>query len=997
MRTASVLSGAVLAALVVLPMAPAVADEPRTRIDVLKQVDGEYVVETVTVPAVTAEATADQLEATPEVVAASPSVTYQVEAGYDPFWDTTDPQATSAVKDVWSRTRGEGQIVAVLDTASAIDHPDLVGAALPGIDLATGAEDPWHGYGVAGIVAARADNGIGSAGMAPGARILPVRVCGSSGCESASVARGVLWAADRGADVINMSLAGAGFSDVTAAAIRYALDKNISVVASSGNDGLNGNPVMYPAADSGVIAVSSTDPSGTPSDWAVHGWQVDVSTVGDSVTLTYPGGGYASGSGTSFSGPAVAGAVALLRAAHPGIGTEDVQAALQAGAENGDWNRAYGAGRLVVPAAMEAADRASMDVVVTPGPQQIGVSWPTVPGATQYTVRVDGAVRAVVTGTTTTIAGLTDGNQVAVDVQPDDGPRSRPVLASVGAPVTGTPVLHSVSLRGTASSAVLDLAATVPGSGTGRISILRDGISIGQIAFPFGTATTKSIGLGAMPTLETRWAVRAVYDYGRSSAVSNVLSTGSGRPAPPSAVTGLAGQLDGDQVRLTWDDLGTAYSYQLSVDGTTVARPATAGAIASAPPPGAAHTYSVSAVDAWGQTGPAASTRLAGPVVLPGAPVIGAATPGDASATVRWTAPTVDGGSPVLGYTVRAYRDDALVQTVSAPGDAASRTVTGLTNGQQHTFTVTARNSAGEGAASAVSAPVTPVAADRAGPPSAPLVGPPTALSTAVRLSWAAPADDGGASIAMYRVSAYRGTTLVTSLDVDGSTTTATVTGLANGTAYRFDVTAHNAAGSSPSSTPVTATPRTTPGAPEIASITARSKTVDIRWAKPASTGGAPVTGYVVRAYAGRTLVRSVSAGGSATAVTVTGLSNGTAYRIAVTAVNAAGSGPASATVTATPRTTPGAPRITSVTAQVKAVAVRWARPASTGGAPVTGYVVRAYSGGTVVKTVNASASATSVTVPGLASNTRYTFRVVAKNVAGLGAPSATSPVVRTR
>ena len=198
---------------------------------------------------------------------------------------------------------------------------------------------------MAGIVAARAENDIGSAGMAPEAQVMPVRVCNDTGCPSPAIARGILWAADHGADVINMSLTGPSYSAVTGAAVLYALGKNISVVASSGNDGLNGNPVGYPAAHSGVISVASTAPNGTPSDWAQHNWSVDISTVGDSTLLTMPGGAYGSGSGTSFSGPAVAGAVALLRSAVPGITPPQVQAALQAGADSSTgWDRNWAPG-----------------------------------------------------------------------------------------------------------------------------------------------------------------------------------------------------------------------------------------------------------------------------------------------------------------------------------------------------------------------------------------------------------------------------------------------------------------------------------------------------------------------------------------------------------------------------------------------------------------------------------------------------------------------------
>ena len=107
LRTGIALGASVLALVATSPATPAWAEEQVT-VDVLKVVDGEYVVETVTVPARTAEASADSLEAAPEVVAASPSVTYEVTGDPDPYWDEQDPQATSRVRGVWDRTRGAG-------------------------------------------------------------------------------------------------------------------------------------------------------------------------------------------------------------------------------------------------------------------------------------------------------------------------------------------------------------------------------------------------------------------------------------------------------------------------------------------------------------------------------------------------------------------------------------------------------------------------------------------------------------------------------------------------------------------------------------------------------------------------------------------------------------------------------------------------------------------------------------------------------------------------
>jgi uncharacterized protein with LGFP repeats len=766
---------------------PAAASEDQITIDVLKVVDGEYVVETVTAPRDRATATEQTLEDRTDVVAAGVAVDHQLDAGPDPAWQTDDPQAVSRVRDVWPRTRGAGQVVAVLDTAVDGSHPDLAGALLPGTDTSgfPAYSDESHGTGVAGVIAARADNGEGSAGMAPEARILPVRVCTNAACPSAAIARGILWAADHGADVINLSLSG-GYSDVIATAVRYALDKDISVVASAGNSGQQGNAVLYPAALEGVIAVSATTPSAAPAPWAQHGWQVDVSTVGESVLLAGPDGGYVSGDGTSFSGPAVAGAAALLRASHPGITAGQVQAALQAGAESGStWDRRYGAGRLDVPAAVAAADRAGTALTVTPSPGAVDVSWPAVPGAAGYSVRVDGVVRVTVPGTSARVAGLTDGTQVAVDVQPDHGERSVPALATVGTGGPAAPTLHSATLTGSGNSALLNVSVSVSGPVAPRYSLLKDGVSVGTYGVQLtGSPQTFAFGV-TMPTHEARWQLRGMDDLGRVSDASNAVVTGSGRPAAPAAPTGLFARADSDRVLLSWDDLGTAHTYTVSVGGSVVASPHTAGSALPAEP-GVARTYSVAVVDAWGQSGPTSSvTVTASGASVPGRPTSVTTARGDRSATVSWTAADPN-GSPVTGYTVTVAPDGATVSTTGA----TTATLTGLTNGRWYSITVTATNAVGTGPTSATVYEVP------AGVPGAVGAVAVTANDGGVTLRWEPP-EDNGSPITTYTVTASPGGARVTA-----GGPWAWFAPLINGTAYTFTVSATNGAGTGPASAP---------------------------------------------------------------------------------------------------------------------------------------------------------------------------------------------------
>jgi subtilisin family serine protease len=277
------------------------------------------------------------------------------------------------------------------------------------------------------------------------------------------------------------------------------------------------------------------------------------------------------------------------------------------------------------------------------------------------------------------------------------------------------------------------------------------------------------------------------------------------------------------------------------------------------------------------------------PTTAPEPPGIGTATAGNASATVRWTAPVSDGGSPVTGYTVATYRDGVLVKTSPAPAGASTSVVTGLTNGRPHTFTVTATNVVGTSAASPASAPVTPATAVTR--PGAPRIGTPVAGVASATVRWAAPLGNGGSPVTGYTVRAYRGASVVAIVRAASNATGATVNGLANGTAYTFLVTATNAVGEGAASArSATVVPRTAPSAPRITGVAAGRSAAAVGWAAPAN-GGAAITAYVVRVYRGSALIKTVKVSASTTRLTVPGLTPRVGHSFTVYAVNAAGNG----------------------------------------------------------------------------------------------------------
>jgi hypothetical protein len=173
------------------------------------------------------------------------------------------------------------------------------------------------------------------------------------------------------------------------------------------------------------------------------------------------------------------------------------------------------------------------------------------------------------------------------------------------------------------------------------------------------------------------------------------------------------------------------------------------------------------------------------------------ATPGQASATVSWTAPAT--GGPPTSYDITPYIGSAAQTptTVTGTPPATSKTITGLTPGTAYTFKVTASNPSGSGAASAASSSVTPTGA---GAPAAPTGATAEADTKSALVSWTVPSDDGGSAITGYTVTPFAGTTAGTPVSVGASTTKTRVSGLTNGTAYTFTVAATNGAGTGPAS-----------------------------------------------------------------------------------------------------------------------------------------------------------------------------------------------------
>ena len=264
--------------------------------------------------------------------------------------------------------QGQGVTVAVVDTGVDLDHPDLQANIVTGKSFVDGASSPdddyGHGTHVAGILAAVGNNG-GVVGVAPSARIMPVKVLDEQGTGSIyDVADGIGWAADHGAKVINLSLGTVSDSSTLEDAVDYAYDQGVLLVAAGGNCGssdyyFNGcdyqDQPIYPGAYADVVAVASTNSSDAQSSFSTQGSYIEIAAPGSDIYSAYYDGGYATMSGTSMASPHVAGLAALIWSQNSGWTNRQVRAQIRNTAQDlgaSGWDSQFGYGRIDAASAM---------------------------------------------------------------------------------------------------------------------------------------------------------------------------------------------------------------------------------------------------------------------------------------------------------------------------------------------------------------------------------------------------------------------------------------------------------------------------------------------------------------------------------------------------------------------------------------------------------------------------------------------------------------------
>jgi membrane-anchored mycosin MYCP len=250
-------------------------------------------------------------------------------------------QLRLAPERAWDLTQGSGVTVAVVDTGVQASAPQLAGRVRAGFDVVNrsgpgNTDCNGHGTFVAGIIAAQPVKGVGFAGVAPGASILPIRQSNTDTDGTAGgLATAIRLAVEAGARVVNVSSSSFFDSADLRAAVDFAVRRDVLVVAAVGNEAQEGNAKSFPASYPGVLAVGAVGLDDKRTDFSETGDFVDVVAPGvDVVSLAVRGRGHLVGQGTSFATPYVAGVAALVRAYHPALTVAQVTKRLQVTADH---------------------------------------------------------------------------------------------------------------------------------------------------------------------------------------------------------------------------------------------------------------------------------------------------------------------------------------------------------------------------------------------------------------------------------------------------------------------------------------------------------------------------------------------------------------------------------------------------------------------------------------------------------------------------------------
>ena len=453
---------------------------------------------------------------------------------------------------------GSGIRVAILDNGIDPRATGITGkvvASFDGVHAANGQQE--HGTATAGIVAAVKNAEAGIGGVAPDVEILNVKVCAMSSCRTEAMIPGLRWAIDNGADVISMSIGGAGVDGAVAALIKEATDSGIVVVAAAGNSACTAQyqsqtglkdrnctkaslsrnyPGFYPT--DGLITVGAVDRERKRASYSSYNAEVDISAPGTSVATTFPWGPNADFGGTSAATPVVAGVAALVMQAAPSLSPAQVQSVLQLsasaavdsppdvwdscvwnataskwdclGLSPATWPTRYYTGAGIVDAAaavelaveLEAKNLAGVlpAAQVTAASSSLSVDWSSAGlGAGPYQVELDGEIAAQTGSNSIVIGGLITEATYSVTVRDASGLSTMPALGRPTSAVTA-PAATLTNVRAFVDGIYFNIETPIEGSGYGAL-LFADGrrASCNQgscdYSMPAGTASAHYVSI----------------------------------------------------------------------------------------------------------------------------------------------------------------------------------------------------------------------------------------------------------------------------------------------------------------------------------------------------------------------------------------------------------------------------------------------------------------------------------------------------------------------
>lgn len=473
-----------------------------------------------------AEQFAQEVSALPGVeYAEAEQLVYAASAPSDPYYPEQWGFARIGLPAARAYTTGSSAVtVAVLDTGIDFAHSDAPARidTANDYDFVDGdsvAQDTYgHGTHVAGIIAAATNNGRGVAGLAPGVVILPVRVLGTDGLGgSAGVAQGIRWAADHGADIINMSLTTPDDSSVLRDACEYAVAKGCLVVAASGNGAaVTPGSIGFPARYPGVIAVGATTADDSRASYSQYGPALDIVAPGgssdterDGIVSLWLGNRVVWVSGTSMAAPHVAGTAALVRSVNPTWTAEMIEQCLLGTAQDlGTAGRddQFGYGLVRADRAVAAAVNASDNEI---------------PGVPASGGRIEGFVSASSDPHDVYSVLVDAGETVRATITSSQGTFALRLFGPSNPSVTDKPLADASATRGT-------LSYVTPGSSAGRHYLdihATAGFGWYRVDYSVGVPTQVSI---FAPSTVART---------KSAQVTGVLTKPGGAAAPGRAVT----------------------------------------------------------------------------------------------------------------------------------------------------------------------------------------------------------------------------------------------------------------------------------------------------------------------------------------------------------------------------------------------------------------------------------------------------------------------------